>query len=91
MTSSVIKYRKKVQEITKVCNDINDKTKYCAFYQYSGHVESFSVRIAESKNNFTNIVYEYPDLYFDKRLSSSKIFDHEVSIILSKLKEFLQK
>lgn len=37
---------------------INNRTKYCVFVRYSGHVDTLEIRICESKKNYTDQVAE---------------------------------
>ena len=41
------------KELLEACNELENKTKYCAFFDYSGHVKwaDFSVSLNKEKYN----------------------------------------
>ena len=46
-----------LNDIFELCLDINKNTKYGAFYNFLGHVDVHSVRIAKSKEEYNEWIY----------------------------------
>ena len=74
----------KLQEIFKLCLRINKETEYAAFFNYSGHVECFDIRVTESKKNYTEMVY---DIF----VYQSIFMDEQIDTVIKKLNEILDK
>lgn len=78
-------------EIQTLAHMVNSCTEYCVFVRYSGHISSFEVSIAKSKNDYnTKLVrgegYTEPRkrLTDDKRLGEFRRIKAELRKILRK-------
>lgn len=53
-----------IRQIQDVCLNINQYTEHSAFYNFSGHVNSFSISVAKDKENFNERIYS-SELYMN--------------------------
>lgn len=54
-----------ILKLMQLALKIESETDKCVFINYSGHVDSIEVRIAESKKNYNNWLYD-SRIYFDE-------------------------
>jgi hypothetical protein len=47
-----------IQEIVRLCYEINETTGFCAFAEYSGHIDSVSSSVRKGKKEFADWVTE---------------------------------
>lgn len=52
------KYLKLSCEIFVLALLINERTDYCVFINYAGHVDSIGIRMSESKKNYNEEIFE---------------------------------
>lgn len=50
---------KDYQAIIDLCDEIQEKTPYCVFFDYSGHIESASLDISASKSDYITRIYTF--------------------------------
>lgn len=78
-----------LQTIMTLAFQINAETERAAFVNYSGHVDSLSIQIAESKKEFDNILFT-KQIYLKDFLSEKQLRDELMGIIKT-LGEFKTK
>lgn len=62
-----------MQEIIRLCYEINETTGFCAFARYSGHIDSFESTIAKGKKGQDFYNYKVYDGSYDKLNAQIKI------------------
>jgi hypothetical protein len=70
-------------ELYSLAMKVNEETSYCVFFEDAAHVRRIYIRIRQSKENFTQEIYDY-DFYYDE-----KLYEHTLSEIQN-LKEKLE-
>lgn len=50
---------KDYQAIIDLCDEIQEKTPYCVFFDYSGHIKSASLHISVSKLDYNTRIYTF--------------------------------
>lgn len=66
-----------IQEIIRLCYEINETTGFCAFVRYSGHVDSLESTIARGKNGhdfYNSKVYDGFYEQFDAQIKQLRKF-----------------
>ena len=79
---------KNLAEIIDLLLKIQEKTKFAVFFDFSGHIDKFTIYIAESKDNYCNRLFsEHSRLYVvDGVINCATL---EFTLLL--LKEFCDK
>jgi hypothetical protein len=66
-----------IQEIVRLCYEINEATGFCAFFRYSGHVNSYESTICRGKVSqefFNSKVYEGSYDYLEVQIDQLRKF-----------------
>lgn len=93
--------RSLVEEITRIGLDINSETRYCVFFNFSGHVNQFEIKVVKGKDNeeYSIPVSSEISLYLtpfgkptddDWTEDTNKIVE-KLRIVRNKLKAFLEE
>lgn len=65
-------------ELLDLCLRINRETELAAWFDFAGHVNSFSVRVAKNKKDFTELLYNsyaYPEYSIEEFHSMKAILE----------------
>lgn len=79
-----------VGEIQALSYMVNAFTNYCVFVNFSGHVNSIQVRIAESKENYHENLAN-TDLYLESKYQKPEVTIERLNTLKSNLKKILRK